>query len=317
VEKLESELAEPLGYVSKEARHRVLDSLACDLHNKGYFIERCKEENDIRWLAERMWGHFHAAVSQKANFDREEPEEQERWIGIARCAVSCIPSLMPARDSRIFVRFRGQQHTENQGQESELSMKKNQWTPPCAKRGCVDYNSGLPESIRDGKRRGTIAPEYMEEMADWKTFRMRARGQTDLLSDFDCGCEVRGGGNAISPAHVHYCEVHRGQDSDSAGLLGCCPALFPTILRLLNAAHEVVDSWESGDLAAAVRNLSDALADKANQSSVEALRALVAASAMLADQYDASPDCTLGGKLTNAPFLVVKDALRKLGVRPQ
>jgi hypothetical protein len=38
-EELERDLAEPLHYASQEARNFILDSLACHLHNKGYFIK--------------------------------------------------------------------------------------------------------------------------------------------------------------------------------------------------------------------------------------------------------------------------------------
>ncbi len=43
-EQLERQMAEPLHYVSQEARYFVLDALACHMHNKGYFIQGCTEE---------------------------------------------------------------------------------------------------------------------------------------------------------------------------------------------------------------------------------------------------------------------------------
>ncbi len=93
-EQLERQLAEPLQYVSQEARYFVLDALACHMHNKGYFIQGCTEENDARWFARAMWTEFHGEVVSAGDFDNQGTEEQEVWIKTARCAISLLPSLM-------------------------------------------------------------------------------------------------------------------------------------------------------------------------------------------------------------------------------
>jgi len=91
---LEQQLAEPLNYVGKEARWFVLDALACHMHNKGYFIQGCTEENDARWFARILWTEFHERAVMRGEFDSESADEQERWVKIARCAISGLPSLM-------------------------------------------------------------------------------------------------------------------------------------------------------------------------------------------------------------------------------
>ncbi len=93
-EQLERQLAEPLHYVSQEARYFVLDALACHMHNKGYFIQGCTEENDARWFARAMWTEFHGEVVSAGEFDSQKAEDQEMWIKTARCAISRLPSLM-------------------------------------------------------------------------------------------------------------------------------------------------------------------------------------------------------------------------------
>ena len=99
-EQLERQLAEPLHYVSQEARYFVLDALACHMHNKGYFIQGCTEENDARWFARAMWTEFHGEVVSAGEFDNQKTEDQEVWIKTARCAISRLPSLMSRVASR-------------------------------------------------------------------------------------------------------------------------------------------------------------------------------------------------------------------------
>lgn len=92
-EELRRDLAEPMSYISQEAKHFVLDSLACHMHSKGYFIQGYKEENDAMWLARIMLNEFEG---QRGNNDWERRDEDLRthWIRIAHCAIACLPSLM-------------------------------------------------------------------------------------------------------------------------------------------------------------------------------------------------------------------------------
>ena len=93
-EQLERQLAEPLHYVSQEARYFVLDALACHMHNKGYFIQGCAEENDTRWFARALWTEFNEGVVSAGEFDSQQAEDQNMWIKTARCAISRLPFLM-------------------------------------------------------------------------------------------------------------------------------------------------------------------------------------------------------------------------------
>ncbi len=70
------------------------------MHNKGYFIEGCAEENDARWFARALWTEFHAEVVSAGEFDNQKIEDQEVWIKTARCAISRLPSLMSRVASR-------------------------------------------------------------------------------------------------------------------------------------------------------------------------------------------------------------------------
>ncbi len=64
------------------------------MHNKGYFIQGCTEENDARWFARAMWTEFHGEVVSAGECDSQKAEDQEMWIKTARCAISRLPSLM-------------------------------------------------------------------------------------------------------------------------------------------------------------------------------------------------------------------------------
>lgn len=47
---------------------------------------------------------------------------------------------------------------------------------------------------------------------------------------------------------------------------------------------------------------------------ISALPDLITACQLLIEQYQAVPEFTMGGKLTNEPFLLVMEALKKAGV---
>ena len=52
----------------------------------------------------------------------------------------------------------------------------------------------------------------------------------------------------------------------------------------------------------------------ANARAISALPDLITACQLLIEQYRAVPEFTMGGKLTNEPFLLVMEALKKAGV---
>ena len=92
---LERELAEPFGQAWHESRHYILDSIACNLHNKGHQLSGNTEEKDADWLAALMWSNFPVFGAQvRSRFDDLPAHEQEHWKKIAACTIQCLPALM-------------------------------------------------------------------------------------------------------------------------------------------------------------------------------------------------------------------------------
>ena len=101
---LERELAEPFGEYWRDARHGILDSIACNLHNKGYSIQGNTEESDCRWLARAMYcDHPTRFAHEPRDFDRLNENEQADWVRIAEIAVKCLPSLMSRIAHRVIL----------------------------------------------------------------------------------------------------------------------------------------------------------------------------------------------------------------------
>lgn len=89
---LEETLAGDLSFAGMQVQAHLLDALACQFHNEGWALDGNTEENDHRWLAQRMWASFTQAPA--GSFDDLEAAEQERWCQMARAAISALPDLM-------------------------------------------------------------------------------------------------------------------------------------------------------------------------------------------------------------------------------
>lgn len=89
-------------------------------------------------------------------------------------------------------------------------MKGNgeKYSPPCDIKGCVDYNLKIVDGINAyNEANGTKFDGMVAR--DVSVFHLGdgIMGKTQIIN---CGCELRGGGNLISPLHIHYCEQHSG-----------------------------------------------------------------------------------------------------------
>ena len=91
---LERELAEPFNFAWRESNHAILDSIAGNLHNKGYSLQGNTEESDIRWLARAMWVRSTGDLASPNQFDDQHESTRKEWIKNAEIAVKCLPALM-------------------------------------------------------------------------------------------------------------------------------------------------------------------------------------------------------------------------------
>jgi hypothetical protein len=92
---LERELAEPFDFAWRESHHAILDSIACNLHNKGYSLQGNTEESDFRWLARAMYcDHPKRYAHEPKDFDRLDEAQRAEWVLLAEIAVKCMPALM-------------------------------------------------------------------------------------------------------------------------------------------------------------------------------------------------------------------------------
>lgn len=85
--------------LSDHDRYLVLDSLFCQLHNKGYELQGNTEQSDFEWFAHILAGKIRHDTANV--FERLPAETQEHYREIAKAALETIPALM----SRISARF--------------------------------------------------------------------------------------------------------------------------------------------------------------------------------------------------------------------
>jgi len=91
-QQLEETLVTGLEFSAGQAKHYILDSLACALHNEGYAIQGNREENDHKWLARAMWCARNGEAS--GVFDTLSDDSKEEWYKLARAAINALPGLM-------------------------------------------------------------------------------------------------------------------------------------------------------------------------------------------------------------------------------
>lgn len=79
-----------LKFLGLEARHFVLDSLACVFHNEGYSLNGNNEHSDVRWLADEI----SREMGTHTRFDRMSEDEQKEWEKHAHAALKSLPKLV-------------------------------------------------------------------------------------------------------------------------------------------------------------------------------------------------------------------------------
>lgn len=91
------------------------------------------------------------------------------------------------------------------------------YSAPCTIPGCIDLNKNLSDAIRE---RATNYPDDCKAPLWHQEGEMPAHDTALFylhpfdnyvmgpVSQIECGCEIRGGGNLISPLHIHHCPKH-------------------------------------------------------------------------------------------------------------
>jgi hypothetical protein len=72
------------------------------------------------------------------------------------------------------------------------------------------------------------------------------------------------------------------------------------VIDQLKSAAKTVHYWQGKDRADEVRQAVDIVSE------------LIAANRLLIEQYEAVSEFTMGGALTNAPFLLIKETLERI-----
>lgn len=71
--------------------------------------------------------------------------------------------------------------------------------------------------------------------------------------------------------------------------------------------------FNSSEVLLVTSECANTIQNEANARLISAAPDMLAALVKLMEQYDSSPDFTMGGYLTNEPFLMARDALKKAG----
>lgn len=93
----------------------------------------------------------------------------------------------------------------------DIATGKTTYSAPCGVKGCIDYNLTITEGIErynrvNGTRFDPLRPR------DVAVFHLGNGFMGPTTSrDGDCECEIRGGGNLVSPLHIHHCAQHGGK----------------------------------------------------------------------------------------------------------
>ena len=86
---------EATGFIARQNRIHILDSLACMFHNEGYNLEGNTENNDTRWLAECI-----SRTIDDRSLDRCSEDRKLEFMKIAQVAKECLPALADRMASR-------------------------------------------------------------------------------------------------------------------------------------------------------------------------------------------------------------------------
>jgi hypothetical protein len=82
------------------------------------------------------------------------------------------------------------------------------YSAPCSVKGCIDYNDIRTAIAEFNKANNTQFDSSLPR--DIAVFVV-GNGVLGPQVETPCGCEIRGGGNCVSPLHVHHCAAHSAE----------------------------------------------------------------------------------------------------------
>jgi hypothetical protein len=86
----ETLLEDALDYIGQDARHLVMDSLFCTLHNTWATLAGNKPEEDAYWIARCLYDV--RRMEGGAHFDNLSPENQQYWLDLGQSVMDLLPS---------------------------------------------------------------------------------------------------------------------------------------------------------------------------------------------------------------------------------
>ncbi|HEY7236550.1 MAG TPA: hypothetical protein VH539_20485 [Gemmatimonadaceae bacterium] len=85
-------LDDALDFVSREAQHAVVDSLACHLHNDGYQLQGNTEANDVEWFARNIHQR-RPGGGLPGDWDHISEAERESYRAVSRAVIDALPAF--------------------------------------------------------------------------------------------------------------------------------------------------------------------------------------------------------------------------------
>lgn len=82
-------LDDALAECSRDAKHAVVDSLACHLHNDGYALEGNTEANDVEWFARNLYER----EAEPGPWERATELAKRDYRSIARGVLAVLPQF--------------------------------------------------------------------------------------------------------------------------------------------------------------------------------------------------------------------------------
>lgn len=94
-------LEDALDFCGQNERYGVADALYCRLHNTGYHLAGNTAENDLEWLASKLYEEWISHRPGPARWEQSSPEHRELFHGVARCCLKILPDFQLRVASRL------------------------------------------------------------------------------------------------------------------------------------------------------------------------------------------------------------------------
>lgn len=85
-------LLDSLDFVSRDARHLVIDAVYCAIFNAAGDLEGNTEKSDVEWFARQIWQDVSGRVPGR--WEGMTDDNKEFWRKVAKASLERLPYLM-------------------------------------------------------------------------------------------------------------------------------------------------------------------------------------------------------------------------------